>query len=89
LFGDGRVPCCVDRSGADPVPENDSNGEWIYLIMEYYRYTRDVGFLIEMWPHVVKAVDYIEYMRSQRITEPYRTAEKRAYYGLVPESISH
>ena len=88
-FGDGRVPCCVDGSGADPVAENDSNGEWIYLIMEYYRYTRDVGFLIEMWPHVVKAVDYIEYLRSQRITEPYRSDEKRAYYGLVPESISH
>ncbi|MGH8564894.1 MAG: discoidin domain-containing protein [Gammaproteobacteria bacterium] len=88
-FGDGRVPCCVDRSGADSVAENDSNGEWIYLIMEYYRYTRDVGLVIEMWPHVVKAVDYIEYLRSQRITEPYRTDEKRAYYGLVPESISH
>ncbi len=88
-YGDGKVPCCVDGRGADPIPENDSNGQWIYLIMEHYRYTRDVGFLIEMWPQVVKAVDYIEYLRSQRITEDFKSADKRVYYGLVPESISH
>ncbi len=30
-FDDGKVPCCVDRRGADPVPENDSHGELLYL----------------------------------------------------------
>ena len=28
-----------------PVPEHDSNGEFIYAVAEYYRYTRDVGFV--------------------------------------------
>ena len=28
---DGRVPCCVDRRGADAVVENDSHGELLYL----------------------------------------------------------
>ena len=42
---DGKVPCCVDRRGADPVPEHDSNGEFVFAVAEYYRYTRDVGFL--------------------------------------------
>jgi hypothetical protein len=88
-YADGKVPCCVDERGADPVPENDSNGQWVYLIMDYYRHTHDVGFVIEMWPHVVKAVDYIEYLRSQRITEAFEGEDKRAYFGLVPESISH
>jgi len=32
LFASGKVPCCVDRRGADPVPENDSHGEWIHLV---------------------------------------------------------
>ncbi len=40
-----RIPCCVDRRGADPVPEHDSNGEFIYAVAEYYRFTRDVGFV--------------------------------------------
>ncbi|MBA3554926.1 MAG: hypothetical protein H0W29_09250 [Gemmatimonadales bacterium] len=25
-YPDGKVPCCVDTRGADPVPENDSHG---------------------------------------------------------------
>lgn len=87
---DGKVPCCVDQRGADPVPEHDSHGQLVYAIMEYYRYTRDVGFLREMWPYVVKAVGYIEFLRQQRLTEPYRTDPAIiAYMGLVPESISH
>jgi Glucoamylase and related glycosyl hydrolases len=88
-FASGKIPCCVDARGADPVPEHDSHGQWIYLVMEYYRYTRDVGFLTEMWPHIVKAVEYIESLRRQRMTQEYQTPEKRVFYGLLPESISH
>src|SRR5690606_16893375 len=40
-YDDGKVPCCVDARGADPVPENDSHGQLIFLIAEYYRYTGD------------------------------------------------
>lgn len=86
---DGRVPCCVDWRGADPVVENDSDGQWIYLLMEYYRYSHDIGLLIEMWPHVIKAAEHIDALRQQRMTEDYRSSEKRLYYGLLPESISH
>lgn len=85
----GKVPCCVDRRGADPVPENDSQGEFIHAIMEYYRYTRDVGFLQDMWPHVVRAVDYLVGLRQKRMTAAYRNPDKEAFYGLLPESISH
>jgi hypothetical protein len=89
-FPSGKVPCCVDQRGADPTPENDSHGEFIFLVMEYYRYTRDVGFLIELWPHIVKAVEYLDWLRQQRLTDLYQNdAEKQAYYGLLPESISH
>lgn len=88
-FSNGKIPCCVDGRGADPMPEHDSNGQFVYAIMEYYRYTRDVGFLTEMWPYVVKAVDYIESLRQQRLTDAFRTPDKRAFYGLLPESISH
>ena len=88
-FDNGKVPCCVDDHGAGPVPEHDSHGQLIYLIAEYHRFTRDTALLARMWPHVVGAVRYIDTLRAQRMTAEYRTGEKRAYYGLVPQSISH
>jgi F5/8 type C domain-containing protein len=88
-FADGRIPCCVDHRGADPVPENDSNGEFIYTVAEYYRYSRDVGFLNEVWPSVVRATDYLAALRRQRLTEVYARPDKQQFFGLLPESISH
>jgi hypothetical protein len=88
-FADGKVPCCVDWRGADPVSEHDSHGELIYAVMQYYRFTRDVGFLYEMWPHVVRAVDYMAGLRQKRLTDEYQKPDTLAFYGLLPESISH
>ena len=88
-YPNGKVPCCVDARGADPVPENDSHGELVYAIAEYYRYTKDRGFLEQMWPHVAKAVTYMDSLRHSRMTAEYLAQGKRAYYGLVPQSISH
>ena len=88
-FANGKVPCCVDHRGADPVPEHDSHGQLIYLITEYHRFTRDTAFLARMWPHIARAVGYIDTLRAQRMTPEYQTGDKRAYYGLVPQSISH
>lgn len=85
----GSVPCCVDRRGADPVPEHDSHGELIFLIMSYYRYTHDRAFLSTMWPHIAKAAAYIDSLRAQRMTPKYAAPAMRAYYGLLPQSISH
>jgi hypothetical protein len=86
---DGRVPCCVDRRGADPVPEHDSNGELIYAIAEYYRFTHDVGFVHAMWPVITRAVDWIAAARATRTTDAYKEPGRRIFYGLLPESISH
>jgi hypothetical protein len=88
-FPNGKIPCCVDARGADPVPENDSHGQFIYLVMEYFRYTGDTALLVEMWPRVAKTVGFIDSLRQSRMTPEYQTAEKMAYYGLVPQSISH
>ena len=85
----GSVPCCVDWRGADPVPEHDSHGELIFLIMSYYRYSHDRAFLERMWPHIASAAAYIDSLRAQRSTERYAAPDLRAYYGLVPQSISH
>jgi hypothetical protein len=86
---DGHIPCCVDRNGPDWLPEYDSLGEFIYTIMEYYRFTKDRGLLAEMWPAVVKTVECLEKLRNTRLTAEFQTPEKQACYGLLPESASH
>jgi hypothetical protein len=88
-YPSGKVPCCVDRRGADPVPENDSHGELIYLLAEYARHSGDRAFLEREWPHVQSAVAFIDSLRRSRMTAEYQTPAKRAFYGLLPESISH
>ncbi len=86
---EGRVPCCVDRRGSDPVVENDSHGELIDTIYELWQYTHDRAALERLYPHVEAAVGWIERLRQQRRTAEYRSPEKLPFFGLLPESISH
>ncbi len=87
-FESGMVPCCVDARGSDPVPENDSHGELIYNIAEYWRHTGDTAFLQAMWPHVQGAWRYMEQLRLSERTEENR-ARHPGFYGMMPVSISH
>ncbi len=87
-FESGMVPCCVDARGSDPVPENDSHGELIYTIAEYWRHTGDLAFLQRMWPHVQGAWKYMETLRLSERTEENR-ARNPGFYGMMPASISH
>ena len=88
-YPNGKVPCCVDRRGADPVPEHDSHGQLIYLIAEYFRYTGDSALVRRMWPHAAGAVSYIDTLRRERLTPEYERGEKRMFRGILPPSISH
>ena len=75
-YDSGKVPCCVDSRGADPVAENDSHGELIFLAREIERYTGEK--LIDA--NVQAAARYIERLRSENHGQ---------FEGLVTESISH
>jgi hypothetical protein len=86
---DGNIPDCVDSEGTEWLPEFDAYGEFIYSVMEHYRFTGDSGFLEEMRPAAAKALAFMEGLRQKRLTEEYRSPEKRACYGLLPESMSH
>jgi hypothetical protein len=88
-FPNGKVPCCVDARGADPVPENDSHGEFIFLVSEVYRYTHDRGLLAALWPHVEAAAGYMETLRQSERTAAQLAPGSRMFYGLLPASISH
>ena len=90
-YENGKVPCVVDSRGPDPVPENDSHGEMIYLIREYFNFTKDTSFLRSKNRNVLRAVDYIEQLIAEQTTDHYKYGNDsiRACYGLVTESISH
>ena len=88
-YANGKVPCCVDRRGADPVPEHDSHGQLIYLAREYHDFTNDRALLERLWPNVVRAVAYIDSLRKTRRTDEYLEPAKRHFFGLMPPSISH
>lgn len=88
-FASGKIPCCVDARGADPVPENDSHGELLFLAGEYFRFTKDAKTLGELWPRIERTVGYIDTLREQRRTPEYAAPGKRTFFGLLPESISH
>ena len=88
-FPNGKIPCCVDRRGADPVPENDSPGEYLFLIDETFRYTKDLALLKEMWPSARRALAYMEKLRYSERTPENLNGDKRIFFGLMPASISH
>ncbi|MEO7962513.1 MAG: coagulation factor 5/8 type domain-containing protein, partial [Gemmatimonadaceae bacterium] len=88
-YANGKIPCCVDQRGADPVPEHDSHGEFIYLVAEYYRQTGDREFAAKLWPNVRRAVMYQDSLRHTRLTDVYQGPDSVHLYGLLPPSISH
>ena len=88
-FDSGKVPCCVDKRGADPVPENDSHGQLIFAVAELYRYRHDRAQLERLWPHVERAVNYMELLRQSERSAVNRAAGNEAFWGMMPASISH
>ncbi|MFT3997286.1 MAG: discoidin domain-containing protein [Asticcacaulis sp.] len=84
-FENGKVPCCVDARGADPTPENDSQGELAWLAGELIRFGVPPSDIAPYWPQVAGAIAYQEGLRQQNLTPqtPVR------YRGLMPPSISH
>ncbi len=88
-YENGKIPCCATDRGPDPVTENDSHGQFIWLIAEYYRYTRDRALVERMWPRIAAAIEHMDSLRGERRTNEWRTPEKRKFFGLLLPSISH
>ncbi|MBN1385062.1 MAG: hypothetical protein JW983_09305 [Elusimicrobia bacterium] len=92
---DGFVPFMVE---VDKLPdfakdwiEYDSQGEFVYIVMEYYRFTRDKKFLKKCLPAVKKALEYMVMVRNKRMTPEYKDGpdDMKKFYGILPESNSH
>ena len=89
LFANGKVPCCVDARGADPVPENDAPGEYIHLVTQLYRFTHDHAALTRDCPRLDAARRFMDTRRLSERTPANRSGDGALGYGLMPPSISH
>ena len=95
----GEVPPIIDTKAKDPLWEEkekglieyDSQGEFIYTILQYYYFTGDKKFLEDKLPKVVKDLEFLVYLRNKTLTPEFKdaSAEKRKYYGILPPSTSH
>ena len=88
-FRNGKVPCCATARGADPVPENDSDGEFAFAAADLWHHTHDEATARALWPRVRAAVEHMEALRASERTDTNRSPERQSYFGLMPPSISH
>jgi hypothetical protein len=88
-YENGKIPCVVDRRGADPVPEHDSSGEFIFLVAELWRTGHDRALLERMWPRVERAAEYLDALRAERLGPEWDTEDNAPFRGILPPSISH
>ena len=96
-----KAPCVVDTRGPDPVPENDSHGQYIFAVYNAYMHTKDRSILDRHWLKIQRVAAYMDHLRSSRMTAEFRpngpkrtepgkpAVNSEAFYGLMPESISH
>ena len=89
IFASGKVPCCVDRRGADPVVENDSHGQYLFAVAEVWRHSRDRGFLQRHWPQVQRVSAWMDTLRQSERGAANRDPARAHLFGLMPASISH
>ncbi|MDC8786291.1 discoidin domain-containing protein [Roseateles koreensis] len=89
IFVNGKVPCCVDGHGADPTVENDSPGQYLYLVAEIWRHSHDHEFLVHHWPRVQAVQAWMEGLRQSERDQDKRQPERAHLFGLMPPSISH
>jgi hypothetical protein len=89
IFASGKVPCCVDARGADPVVENDSHGQYLYAVAEVWRHTGDAAFLHRHWPRVQRVLGWMEGLRQSERSAVNREPARAHLFGLMPPSISH
>jgi len=94
--GDGLVPPILNTDGSVNTGwgadnEYDSQGQYIFAIMDYYRLTGDQAFLERHYDRIVKALHFTQGLREKTSGESYKADEPASerYRAILPPSISH
>ena len=96
LTPEGKVPPSFradDPLDAGPGSgiEWDGQGAYVYLIMEYYRYTHDREFLARHFPKMRRSLEFLVALREQTLAPDYLKDEpaRERFVGILPKSFSH
>lgn len=82
----GEFPSIFDLNLKPLGPhEWDAQGQGIFALAQYYRYTKDIDVVRKHWEKIVKAADFIKSLRAQRLKPEYRGLP---VYGILPPSES-
>ncbi|NQU41163.1 MAG: hypothetical protein HQ523_14520 [Lentisphaerae bacterium] len=93
-FETGEIPCVIDNKAANPfwegISEYDSQGEYVYAILQYYRFTHDRAFLEGKLTNVVQSLQFAEQLRDKRTGPDYQNdPDKKLLYGLISKSYAN
>lgn len=71
--------------------EWDGQGAYVYMITEYYRYTRDREFLARHFPKMRRSLEFLVALREQTLAPDYLKDEpaRERFVGILPKSFSH
>jgi hypothetical protein len=93
---DGYVPPILNNDGTPYKgignnTEYDAQGQFVYAVMEYYRFTRDRAFLQRHFDTMLRVLKYTEQLRNRTMQADYFADDpaRKRYHGLLPPSISH
>ncbi len=92
----GHVPPILNTDGSvyhgfGSNLEYDSQGQFVFAVMEVYRFTRDRAFLQRHFPTLVRALEFLQQLRERTLAPDYQSDEphRERYIGILPASISH
>ncbi|MFA5339794.1 MAG: discoidin domain-containing protein [Candidatus Omnitrophota bacterium] len=83
IKADGKVPpIMISETAAEPAwerefEEYDSQGQYVYSVLDYYRFTGDKEWLKGKLPAVKRVLDFTEALRKKETS------------GIFPRSVSH
>ncbi|MFH0879923.1 MAG: discoidin domain-containing protein [Lentisphaerota bacterium] len=90
VLEDSKPISSSDNPVSGEGQEYDSQGEYAFIVRQYVDYTGDTNLLAQVYPTVVKVLQFAKQLRRRRMTEEYKTdPAKKAYFGILPESNSH
>lgn len=96
VLPDGLVPPILNNDGAVNTGfgsnlEYDSQGQFIYAIMEFYRFTGDKAFLEKHFGKIKLALEYLVALREKTLAPDYMKDEpaRERFVGILPPSFSH
>ena len=89
----GRVPALYRADGAPAAPfapedRHDAQGQFAFMVLEYFRFTQDTGFLQAQYPQLRRALEYLQGLRAGIEKDEWNLPEEERFLveGLLPLS---